>query len=274
MSDFTDPSTFAPSHVIVLSELTAKEKDAYYDLMLAQDASVYEDDPRNSKGTPRHIANMRILAPGIKKDAPKSQKTPKKGLDPREKLRRVANAPVEDLKSSLRPVQIDAGDGNTDELDLSLFPRFAAYLTPMQSLGDGADGGAADILAAGSSKIVPKQRPLVWVMKLIEEIYDSRYAQDISDLQKEETAAEPTERDTSLFPIFVIAHISKRYGLKTLVEQTAWDLLYTVSVMRKDKKNVEIEIFARFLQELYDPDDILFFMYLRSVTQKILGMQF
>jgi hypothetical protein len=111
-------------------------------------------------------------------------------------------------------------------------------------------------------------------MKLIEEIYDSRYAQDISDLQKEETAAEPTERDTSLFPIFVIAHISKRYGLKTLVEQTAWDLLYTVSVMRKDKKNVEIEIFARFLQELYDPDDILFFMYLRSVTQKILGMQF
>ena len=113
----------------------------------------------------------------------------------------------------------------------------------------------SDALAAGGSKVVPKRRPLVWVMKLIEEIYDSRYTQDIADLQKEETADRDTsDRDTNLFPVFVIAHISKRYGLKSLVEQTAWDLLYSVSVMRKD--SLEIEIFARFLQELYDPDDI------------------
>jgi hypothetical protein len=274
MAEFSDSSSFAPSHVIVLSELPAKEKEAYYDLLLAQDAKFFED--RDSNGDPRHMANMRILAPGIKKDAPKKSKATKKGLDTREKLRRVASKSVDELKASLKPISVDAGDGTLDELDLSLYPRISAYLTPAQTLGDSASVGAAtaaDALAAGGSKVVPKRRPLVWVMKLIEEIYDSRYTQDIADLQKEETADRDTsDRDTNLFPVFVIAHISKRYGLKSLVEQTAWDLLYSVSVMRKD--SLEIEIFARFLQELYDPDDILFFMYLRSVTQKILGMQF
>ena len=34
------------------------------------------------------------------------------------------------------------------------------------------------------SEVTPKARPLSWVMKLVEEIYDGRYAQDVADLQK------------------------------------------------------------------------------------------
>ncbi len=35
-----------------------------------------------------------------------------------------------------------------------------------------------------------------------------------------------------------------------------------------------MEIFARFLEEYYDPDDLLFFLYVRSVTQKELNINF
>ena len=266
MSEFTDANSFAPSHVIVLSELPPTEKEMYYDLLLKHGASIYDDV--NSKGNQQHIANVRILAPGIKKvNEDKKGKGSKRAVEPAEKMRRVANTPLEELKAALRPITLDGGGGITEELDLSAYPRFSAYLTPVQSLGD----SGIDQKVASSGKVTPKKRPLVWVMKLIEDIYDSRYTQDIADLQKEEGAIEQN-RDTNLFPIFVIAHISKRYGLKSLVDQTAWDLLYSVSVLRKD--SLEIEIFARFLQEQYDADDILFFMYLRNVTQKILGMQF
>ena len=131
-------------------------------------------------------------------------------------------------------------------------------------------------------------------MKLIEEIYDARYTHDILDLQKvprpvpdvpptcsvtlvfsqdDGANAEATSgRDSNIFPIFVIEHMSKRYGLQTLVDQNAWDLLYTVQFERT--KHLEVEIFARFLQEVFDPDDLLFFMYMRSIIQKLLNVSF
>ena len=76
----------------------------------------------------------------------------------------------------------------------------------------------------------------------------------------------PTRTTTNVFTFTV------RYGLQQLVDQTAWDLLYTVNALRKT--HLEIEIFAQFLQEWYDPDDLLFFMYLRSVIQKLLNVSF
>lgn len=60
---------------------------------------------------------------------------------------------------------------------------------------------------------------------------------------------------------------SKRYGLRSLVAQTCWDLLYNTHALRKD--HLEVEVFARFLEEFYDPDDLLFFLYVRNVIQKV-----
>lgn len=48
------------------------------------------------------------------------------------------------------------------------------------------------------------------------------------------------------FPLFAYDFYSKRYGLKTLVDQMAWELLYNVQLLRNEY--LEVETFARFLE--------------------------
>ena len=74
------------------------------------------------------------------------------------------------------------------------------------------------------------------------------------------------------FPIFVVDYFSKRYGLRTLVDQNCWELLFNVNLYRE--KHLEVAIFGRFLEEFYDPDDLLFFLYVRSTIQKEIGINF
>ena len=49
-------------------------------------------------------------------------------------------------------------------------------------------------------------------------------------------------------------------------------MLYNVHKLRRD--HTEVEVFARFLEEAFDPDDLLFFLYVRSVVQKELSYNF
>jgi hypothetical protein len=110
-------------------------------------------------------------------------------------------------------------------------------------------------------------------MKMIEEIYDDRYDHDTADLRNAENGGdskipeEQTDRLSNIFPVFVVDFLSKRFGLRSLVDQHAWDLLYNVHALRAT--HLEVELFARFLEEYYDPDDLLFFLYVRSVVQKV-----
>jgi hypothetical protein len=108
-------------------------------------------------------------------------------------------------------------------------------------------------------------------MTSIEEIYDERYTHDTVDLRNE-GAEEPSERLSNIFPVFVVDAFSKRFGLRSLVDQNCWDMLFNVHALRK--QHLEVEVFARFLEEFYDPDDLLFFLYVRSVVQKMLGVTF
>lgn len=85
----------------------------------------------------------------------------------------------------------------------------------------------------------PLVRPLPWLMRIIEEVYDSRYVHDTADLQHSssgpdgapeaaistaEGAGGPPPRAANLFPLFVIDHLSKRHGLRPLVEKMAWEV--------------------------------------------------
>jgi len=118
-------------------------------------------------------------------------------------------------------------------------------------------------------------------MRWVEELYDVRYARDTADINGDDAdeGGNDTERISSVFPVFVVEFFSKRcvtsltlgadsfphrrlfpaltacgmcacwwcrYGLRSLVEQMCWDLLYNVHTLRKD--NLEVEIFARFLE--------------------------
>mgnify|MGYP005990980443 CR=1 FL=1 len=118
-------------------------------------------------------------------------------------------------------------------------------------------------------------------MRLIEEIYDNRYARDTAELREDAEGAAQAAGATPQssrpkgptdYPSFVVEFFSKRYGLPQLIDQTCWDLLYNVHAARKEY--LEVEVFARFVEEYYDPDDLLFFLYVRSVVQKELRFTF
>jgi len=128
-------------------------------------------------------------------------------------------------------------------------------------------------LLTGRDSVKPKERPLPWVMRLIEEVYDSRYAKDTADLKGgDEDGGAPPPPAAQPFPAFLLEFFSKRYGLRSLIEQNCWDLLYNVHRLRKE--SLDVEIFGRFVEEYYDPDDLLFFTYVRSMVQKELGVNF
>lgn len=119
-------------------------------------------------------------------------------------------------------------------------------------------------------------------MRTIEEIYDSRYARDTQELREEAAAAEAgnetalaastKRRGARSMPGFVVEFFTKRYGLPQLVDQMSWDLLYNMHQNRSEY--LEVELFARFMEEFYDADDLLFLLYVRSVLQKELRFSF
>jgi len=137
--------------------------------------------------------------------------------------------------------------------DLTTYPKFSSLITLREHLK-------------------PRKRPLSWLMRHIEEIYDSRFIHDSADFKDDGTVVDKGERLSNQFPIFVVDFFSKRYGLRNLVDQTCWDMLLNIDIKRKNL--LEVEIFARFLEEFYDPDDLLFFLYVRSVIQKEIGINF
>jgi hypothetical protein len=131
-------------------------------------------------------------------------------------------------------------------------------------------------LIGGADTTRPKERPLAWLMRLIEEIYDSRYAKDTAELKEGEEGGGGGGGGGSgqtPFPTFVVEFFTKRYGLRSLIDSTCWDLLYNTHRLRGEG-GVDVEVFGRFLEEMYDPDDLLFFLYVRSVAAKELNYSF
>jgi len=73
------------------------------------------------------------------------------------------------------------------------------------------------------------------------------------------------------FPHFVFDHISHQFGLKHIVMQTCWDLVFNLEVHRESYPTAEL--FSKFLGELYGSDDLLFFLYMRNLFQNHFGLQ-
>jgi hypothetical protein len=167
-------------------------------------------------------------------------------------------------KRSSRPPQevkrvIQALSSSKALFDSSCYPKFSS------------------LISTNSTNIKPQKRPLSWLLRIIEEIYDARYVHDTSELtdSSEANKAAGAPKDVKLskiISVFVMDFFVKKYGLKSLVDQTCWDLLYNLHALRKD--HLEAEVFGRFLEETYDPDDMLFFLYVRSVVQRELGFSF
>mmetsp|Transcript_7896 Transcript_7896/g.28005 ORF Transcript_7896/g.28005 Transcript_7896/m.28005 type:complete len:567 (-) Transcript_7896:104-1804(-) len=223
---------FTSARTVVLSELDDAAKERFMSFLVESNVQFFKD----SDGS--YCANVRMVEPG-EGDAYTTAESP------------TSRASGSARKASRSGARARATSSGGQRYDFSMYPKFCSLITLREELQ-------------------PKKRPLTWLMRLLEEIYDSRYARDMADIKDEDP--EETERLAASFPVFVIDFFSKRYGLRQLVEQTCWDLLYNVHLLRKEE--LEVEMFARFLEEYYDADDLLFFLYVRSVTQKEVGVSF
>eukprot|EP00941_MAST-03F_sp_MAST-3F-sp1_P002997 g2997.t1 len=234
---------------VIFGDLPENEKEEYYTFLVKNNVQFYREEDGS------YVANVRIEPPGsaaaLAARKKREQKSKKRSGNRRNMYGRRASRPPNEMG---RIVGALAGRrGGRGDFDFEAYPKFSSLITLREQLK-------------------PRKRPLTWLMRLIEEIYDARFVHDSADFKEDGTVVEKGERLSNLFPVFVVDFFSKRYGLRKLVDQTCWDLLFNTHAMRKE--HLEVEVFARFLEEFYDPDDLLFFLYVRSVVQKEIGINF
>jgi len=63
-----------------------------------------------------------------------------------------------------------------------------------------------------------------------------------------------------------------KFVKKPFVDQNALDLLLSLDFYKKDYK--DIDIFSKFINEEYDSDDLIFFLFVRSCIEKELKFMF
>ena len=233
---------WAPSRCVVLSECSTREKEKYYSLLLENEARFFVEDGQAGE---IFVANLRLLAPGVKKEKRQGDKA------------RHAPSLQENLERLKENGFVSVTIEGVKAFDYTPYLRFVA------------------IIAQDGDVCKPKARILSWLMKLIEELYDYRFAYEKSDVERDDKIddkAGDAQLDSQIFPVFIYNRLSTVLGLRFIVEQSSWDLLYNVDRLRSDY--LEVEIFGRFLQEFYDADDLLFFLYVRSVISSVLHINF
>jgi len=244
------PSSFYPSRAIVLSEMPTREKEKYYQLLLENNCKFFEDEKGN------YVGSVRLLAPGVKdKDETRSSA---------EAILKACQLPYEErLRLINTQGFISVSIVGAEQFDYSPYPRFVALI---------ADNG---------DTVKPKSRVLSWVMKIIEDSYDTRWTSgslekgESTDGELAASAAAKAVGDNihmKVFPVFVVRRLSLTMGLKKVVDQTCWDLLLNIDKYRKEY--LEVEIFGRFIQEFYDHDALVFFLYVRSMVANVLHINF
>jgi len=100
-------------------------------------------------------------------------------------------------------------------------------------------------------------KPLRWVIKLINSVYDAKFMADAVDNRY----GHPHDP----LPEFIYMWTCKRYGLRDLVGATRWDLANAVDEYSAEL--AEVRLFAGFMFEEYGTEQLGFFLYCRSVVQ-------
>lgn len=74
------------------------------------------------------------------------------------------------------------------------------------------------------------------------------------------------------FPVFVVDFFINKFVKKSIVDQNALELLMSIDYYKDI--NREVAIFARFLTQEYDTDDLIFFLFVRSCIEKEMKLMF
>ena len=112
---------------------------------------------------------------------------------------------------------------------------------------------------------------------MIEEIYSIRFIKDTSNLRNQLVKQRKSDNNEDVdskdpFPVFCVEFLINKYVKKNLVDQHALDILMSVEYFKVKYK--EIEIFNKFLNEEFDTDDLIFFLFVRSCIEKEMKMMF
>jgi hypothetical protein len=112
-----------------------------------------------------------------------------------------------------------------------------------------------------------KRVTIAQLLYYIQELYSVRFIKDTTILRNQMNNKFANQYEVKeSFPYFVIDFLSNKFVKKHMVDQNALDLLLSVEHFRK--ANNIVEIFAKFLNEEYDTDDLIFFLFVRSCIEK------
>ena len=99
----------------------------------------------------------------------------------------------------------------------------------------------------------------------IEEIYSIRFINDANTIKENNG-----EGESFPFPNFVLEFMYNKYIKKPSVDQHSLDLILSIDFFKN--KDTIISIFAKFLNEELDSDDLEFYLYVRSCIEKELNI--
>ena len=112
-----------------------------------------------------------------------------------------------------------------------------------------------------------RQHPLPWLLKTIEDVYDSRYAHDVAELEYI-AGGDPDDVEEVIgahpFPEYVVSHCGRQYGVRSLAEKAAWEVMCNAEAARSAGLHTSVELFCAFCNRGYDDEELMFFLYCRQ----------
>ncbi|KAL4437923.1 hypothetical protein ABPG74_001094 [Tetrahymena malaccensis] len=119
--------------------------------------------------------------------------------------------------------------------------------------------------------IRPKKMSKDQTQKMIEEIYTTKFQKETQHLLSGKSSLK-LQKSIIPFPQHVYETIKKKSKQQKQLEQQIVNLL--VSVEFYSQKQPEIKLFQQFLQQNYDDDDLIFFLFARAISEKVVGLEF
>ena len=137
---------------------------------------------------------------------------------------------------------------------------------------------SAEILAKVYFKFISLVKPMVGIRAkkitlydlryCIEEIYSVAFVKYTQILKMK--INENNENIFPSFPSFVFEFIVNKWAKKQLIDQTCMNILLSLEYFKLNFE--DIKLFSNFLNENYNNEDLLFFLFLRSNIEKNLGV--
>ena len=124
------------------------------------------------------------------------------------------------------------------------------------------------------------QRPIKWsyiqVCKVIEEIYDETFTKNTQILQNKNNLA---KKSTNVFVRSIKEYFLAKFKSEKLGNSNLINMLHSLSiylekyknlyrVSKPEKEAIFLQIFEDFINQVYEPEDLLFFLFARSMLKK------